>query len=555
MWQNATRLLGVGGKVRYPATGGVFEPLKNVSVDIYHITEDEGGFFSFLRLNSLPAITDLSGDFTFTDLPVQVKTKTVIPGGSPGTPIEIMEPSSLPDIVFLISGQAGTEFVEIYDERNMVDDGWFTANPDRVDVPLTGNPAIVIDIPDLISTTPVPDGRYFFLRIGRVTRDEITNVDVPAPALPGYMTSAAPSFFPGIVDAPFGGTLQIGGHFGDDIRLMGDNVYYRVYFSPYSGNPADPFVPALATQITDPLFNKKYILPTTPGDTGTWQTLPLGPFTAEVGGSPIQAYQRPPLYNPAVEYMPFPDLMAIWNSTAANNDLIILSIEVYEKTGEVLGVPQLTPITLVPTVNNYEFLPLRIDNRPPVPKIDSWETGLATFIPQSIGTLDLMNSCGEMVVVVGNPNGNECVVLGYDIEDGSGSYHRHLLYYRMRVAYSPRQFGVVPLETQVVLKGQGSDPTFDIGGTKNDIDWNYNPAVDPLHSNILNYSSVLVPKTLDGWPPEPAGDTYSGKRCLQYAVEVSLGCGVRTINGWSRLFGHRHSARHIIIGIPEEGEK
>ncbi len=548
MWQNATKLLSVGGKVRYPATGGVFEPLKNVSVDIYRVMEDGDGFFSYLRLNSLPAITDLSGDFTFTDLPVQVKTRTVIPGGSPGTPIEITEPTSLPDIVFLISGQAGTEYVEIYDERNMVDDGWFSANPGRVDVPLTGSPAIVVDIPDLISTTPVPDDQFYFLRVGRVTRDEITNVDVSAPALPGYMTSAVPSFFPGIVDAPFGGTLQIGGHFGNNIRLKGEDIYYRLYFSPYSGNPANPFVQALATQITDPLFNKKYILPTSPGDTGTWQTLPLGPFTAEVSGSPIQVYQRTPLYDPAVEYMPFPDLMAIWNSAAANNDLVILSIEVYEKTGEVLGVPQLAPIALVPTVNQYEFLPLMIDNRPPVPKIDTWETGFATFSPQGVGALNPMSPCGEMGVAVGDINGNECMVLGYSVEDGSGSAaHPHLRYYRIRVEYSPRQVGVVPLETQVILKGQGSDPPFDLGGTKNDIDWNYNAAVDPLHSSILNYSSVLVPKALDGWPPEPAGDTYSGSQCLQYAAEVSLGCGVRTINGWNRLFGHRHSSRHIII--------
>ena len=552
MWKNATKLLSVGGKVRYPAPVGVFEPLKNVSVDIYHIIKDEGGFFSFLRLNFLPAITDLSGDFTFTDLPVQVKTKTVIPGESPGTPIEIIKPSSLPDIVFLISGQAGTEYVEIYDERNMVDDGWFTANPDRVAVPLTGSPVIVIDIPDLISTTPVPDDQFYFLRVGRVTRDEITNVDVPVPALPGYMTSSAPSFFPGIVDAPFGRTLQIGGHFGNNIRLKGEDIYYRLYFSPYSGNPANPFIPALATQITDPLFNKKYILPTSPGDTGTWQTLPLGPFTAEVSGSPIQVYQRPPVYNPAVEYMPFPDLMAIWNSTAANNDLVILSIEVYEKTGEISGIPQLTPIALAPTVNKYEFLPLMIDNRPPVPKIDTWETGFATFSPQGISPFPLptMSPCGEMEVAVGDPNGNECLVLGYGVEDGSGSAHPHLRYYKIRVEYSPRQVGVVPLETQVVLKGQGSDPTFNIGGTKNDIDWHYNSAVDPLYSNILKYSSVLVPKTLDGWPPEPAGDTHSGSQCPQYAAEVSLGCGVRTINGWSRLFGHRHSSRHIIIRKP-----
>ena len=143
--------------------------------------------------------------------------------------------------------------------------------------------------------------------------------------------------------------------------MMGENIYYRLYFSPYSEDPAAPFDPASATQITDPLFNKKYILPTSPGDTGTWQTLPLGPFTADLGGSSIQVYQRPPVYLPAVEYMPFPDLMAIWNSTVANNELVILAIEVYKKTGEVLGVPQLTPVTLVPTTPD-PLVPTTIDD-------------------------------------------------------------------------------------------------------------------------------------------------------------------------------------------------
>ncbi|MDJ0694906.1 hypothetical protein [Mastigocoleus sp. MO_188.B34] len=546
MWKNATKLFSVGGKVKYPTSGGVFEPLQGVSVDIYRVIPEEGGFLSFLRLNSLPAITNSSGDFTFTDLPVEVQTEMATPAGSPGTPIEIVQPTSLPDIVFLISGQGGTEYVEIYDERNMVDEAWSAANPIRVDVPLTGSPVLTVDIPELSPTASVSDDQFYFLRVGRVTRDEITNVSDPDP---GYMTSAASSFFSGIVDAPFGGTLHIGGHFGNNIRLQGDNIYYRLYFSPYSGNPAAPFDLTSATQITNVLDNKKYIFPTSAGDPGRWEKLSLGPFTAQVvGGSSIQVYRRPPLYNPAVEYMPFPDLIVKWDSTAADNDLVILAIEVYKKTGEVGGIPQLTPIALVPTVNKYEFLPLRIDNRPPVPKINSWETSFATFSPQSIGSLTT-NECGEMEVEVGDLNGNECMVLGYSIEDGSGSAHRHLSYYRIRVEYSPRQpIGViVPSTAQVRLKGQESDPTFHAGVGKKDIDWNYDPTSDPVHSNIWNYSSVLVPQTLDGWPPEPAGDTYGGVQCLQYAAEVSLGCGVRTINGWSRLFGHRHTSRHIII--------
>lgn len=550
MWKNALRPLSVSGKVRYPVPGVGLSSLPNVSVDIFRVFEDADGFFSFLRLNTLSAITNASGDFTFTDIPVEVKTKSVIPGGYPGLPIEIIQPSSLPDIVFFISGHAGTEYVGVYDERSMMDDEWFSAHPDRKTVPLTGTSSLIIDIPELSSTTIVPDDQFYFLRVGRVTRDEITDVitNVVDPDA-GYMTSGTDSFYPGVVDAPFGGTLQIGGHFGKNIRLKGENIYYRLFFSPYSGDHDNPSLPpASASQITDPLFNRKYVLPTPVLPAGSWKTIALGPFDATVAGSSIQAYRMPPLYDPAVEYMPFPDLMAIWNSTAALNDLVIISIEVYEKTGEHLGVPQLTQITLVPTVNNYEFLPLRIDNRPPVPKITSWQTGYATFSPQGIGPLSDMTPCGEMTVSNGGSSGNECLVLGYGIEGDSGIAHPHLNYYSIGVLYSPRQSGVVPLEAQVPLKGQGGDPTFDAGVGKNDIDWDYS-AVTPPVSNILGYSSVLVPHVPNGWPPEIAGDTYSGKQCPQYAAAVSLRCGVRTIDGWGRLFGQHYSSRHIIIKL------
>ena len=96
--------------------------------------------------------------------------------------------------------------------------------------------------------------------------------------------------------------------------------------------------------------------------------------------------------------------------------------------------------------------------------------------------MNSMSPCGEMVVAVGDPNGNECMVLGYGVEDGSGSVHPHLNYYSIRVEYSPRQVGVVPLETQVILKGQGSVPAFDLltdcryVNRYNDIDWDYNSA-------------------------------------------------------------------------------
>lgn len=542
MWTTATRQLTFSGTVRRPDPGGVYRPLPGAAVDVCRIQVDQYGDYSFERLNSLPGMTDLPGNFSFTDLPVQVRVRTMIPGSPPGLPVEIVEPASLPTLAFFISTQVGEEFIEVFDERLIVDDDWVSTHTDRQNVPLTGSSPIAVDIPELVGAPAVPGNQFHFLRVGRVTRDEIDEVTDPKP---GYMNSATPSFIPGIVDAPFGGTLQIGGHFGPNLMNLGDDLYYRLWFSPYSGNPVSPFDPASKTQMLDSLFNKKYILPTSPGDKGTWQTMNLGPFTAHdtSTGTTVQVYQRPPKYMPAVEYYPFHDLMAIWKSTAASNELVIIAIEVYEKTGEVAGVAQLTPITLTASVNDH--IPLQIDNRRPVPKFNSWETGYATFTPaELLGSIAVMDPCGEMPVTPGHTDGNECLQVNYSVEDGSGNAHPHLRHYHLWVEYSPRQVAGAPLSANVKLRGQGSNPAFGLGLGKNDINGSYTAATPPVYS-VFNYESVLVPQDLDGWPPEPNGDPPSP--CTQYAAEVSLGCSVRTINGWGRIFSHRHASRHIII--------
>lgn len=551
MWTKAIRTLNFNGTVRFPVPGsvGTFNALPGVAVDVYGIYKDTDGDYKFERLNSLPVLTDLSGNFSFTGVPVPVNVRILGSYTPPGTPTEIVEPDSLPTITFLVSAQSesGDEFIEVFDERLMVDDAWITAHPDRQKVPLTGSPAITVDIADLGPSAAVPGNQFHFLRVGRVTRDEIDEV---TDAKPGYMNSATSSFFPGIVDAPFGGTLQVGGHFGPNLMNMGEDIYYRLWFSPYSGNPAAPFDATSRTQVLDPLFNKRYILPISPGDKGTWQTMNLGPFSAQVSGTTVQVYQRPPEYDPTVEYYPFHDLMAIWKSTAALNDLTIVAIEVYEKTGEVAGVPQLTPITLTTSVN--ELLPLQIDNRAPKPVFNLWETGYATFTPsETLTGTATMDPCGEVPVTPGHTDGNECLHVGYSVEDGSGNPHPHLNNYNLWMEYSPRQVTGAPLSALVKLRGKGSNPTFGLGlvfppGPQKDIEGSYSPALSgaPVYE-VFNYESVLVPQELDGWPPEPNGDPPSP--CTQYAVEVTLGCSVRTIDGWSRLFGHPHASRHIII--------
>ncbi|HDL53683.1 MAG TPA: hypothetical protein ENH32_06875 [Proteobacteria bacterium] len=595
MWTTAIRQFSFNGSVMVAiGSGSPPLPLKGVLVDVYRFSFDGDGEARFERLNQAAARTSITGDFAFSDLSVPVEVQTVIPGSPPYIPVEVTNPNSLPNLAFRISVEAevlttgtseGTQFVDIYDEREIIDQGWVTSHPERMKVLLTGGPSIPVLIPEgneeatilagiVFPAAAVPGKEFHFLRVGRTIRQEIGELGDARPEYvgkAGYMTSSnrwtvtppEPSFFPNIIDAPFGRTLQIGGHFGADFLTppLSDNLYYTVSSWEYSGDPANPFDRSHLTsevQFLNPLFNKRYILPTPVLPKGKWETLNLGPFDSTITaveaphdpglvGTSVKVYKRPGLPDLATEYWPFWDLMAIWNSTAAPDGLVILTMEVYEKTGGTDTNPELKKLAMTSSINDH--LPLHIDNRRPVPKLFDWRTGFATFSPESVGAIASLGSCGEMPVTPGQVNSNECILVRYGVEDGAGSAHSHLNRYSLWVEFTPRQVAGAPLSARVTLKGEGNNPAnppFGLGLGYNDINGNYSATLptSPVYS-VQNFESVLVPNNEDGWPPEPMGDPPSP--CVQYAAEVSLGCSVRTVNGWSGLFGYRHISRHIII--------
>jgi len=570
-------------------------PLKMVLVDIYRFSVNEYGEGQFVRLNQAAARTSVTGDFAFTNLSVPVEVQMVIPGSPPYTPVEIINTNSLPNLVFRISIEAevltgivsqGTQFVDLYDEREVVNKDWISSHSERVHVDLVGSPSIQVLIPEgneeatlvagiSIPAPVIPGKEFHFLRVGRAIRQEIGELGDPRPEYvgkPGYMTSSnrwtvtpsEPSFFPDQTDAPFGGALHIGGHFGADFLTppLSNNLYYTVSFSKYSGDPDLAFDPTQLTdtvQILDPLFNKKYILPDPPSlPQGKWKTLNLGPFNGTITavepphdpglvGTSVKVYKRPGLPDLLTEYWPFWDLIVLWNSTAASNDLIVLTLEVYEKTGGTDTNPELKKRAMTSSINDH--LSLHIDNRHPVPKLWDWRTGFATFSPETVSSIAPFDPCGEMPVTPGQVNQNECILVKYSVENDTGNAHPHLRHYTLWVEFTPKQVVGAPLSKTVELRGQGSDPTnppFGLALGYKDINGIYSSTSPsaPIFS-VHNFESVLVPRFDDGWPPEPMGDPPSP--CVQYAVEVSLGCSVRTVNGWGPLFGHRHISRHIII--------
>jgi hypothetical protein len=270
----------------------------------------------------------------------------------------------------------------------------------------------------------------------------------------------------------------------------------------------------------------------------------LGPFDgqitavedpAEAGliGTSVKVYKRPP--EPlASEYWPFWDLLAIWNSSAAPNDLIVLTIEIYEKTAETATGLEFKKRVLTSSVNDH--LPLLIDNRPPALKLVSLETGMAQYTPtESVSSILPFDPCGEMPVTPGQVGQNECIVAEYSVEDGAGNAHPHLKHYRMSVRYTPRG--------GLSAKAVSLRPTF---AGYEAISGAYSSTLPtaPVYS-VMNYESVLVPSVDDGWPPEPQGDPPSP--CRAYAAAVTLSCSLRTVNGWARVFGTPRVERFIII--------
>ncbi len=591
MWTTTTKQISFNGNLKV-SVGGSQVALQGVLIDAYRVWS-VGGVFQSQLLSQIAARTDTNGDFSFTNMTVPVQTQMVVPATPPYTPIEITNPTSLPTLAFRVSVEAsvlvpgsppqGNQFLEVYDERPAVDAAWVAAHPDRVNVPLSGGATINVLIPEgdpeataLAGLPPaassVPGKEFHFLRIGRAIRDEVGEIGDPRPDFTnraGYMTSTnvqtppSPSFFPGILDAPFGGQLQIGGQFGSDFLApsLVNDIYYTVSFWDYTGSLSSPFNGTLLTnerQVQDPLFNKKYLLPTAAHPSGQWQTLNLGPFNgtitavesahpATLVGTGVKVYKRPPLPDLTTEYWPFWDLIVIWNSGAAPNNLVVMTLEAYQRPPGAAGGtdtnPNLTKLNMDPSVNAH--LPLHIDNRPPDLKLFDWRTGVARFAPfNDVVAPAGFDPCGHLPVTVGQTDRNECILVKYSVEDGAGGAHPHVLSYGLGVEYTPRQTAGAPLSANVGLL-----PSFTSGGLYQGISGQYAASFPtaPVY-NVMNYESVLVPSAHDGWPPEPNGDTFSGgTQCTQYAVEIGITCSVRTVDGWNRLFGSPSLSRHIIV--------
>lgn len=557
--------MSFSGSVMVDIDGG--KPLQGCWVEVYRFSK--GDEVLFVPLTKVRARTDKFGKFNFEKIPVLVEVRTLIHNYPPYDTYEVTRKKSLPNLVFRISFDptgSSTIFEEIYDERGVIKNlsnedygSWKISHWERFNVDLSGmstevlipkDNAVAVQLGEALDSS-APAQQFHFLRVGRVTRDEIGEM---GSSKPGYMNSSATSFFKGVVDAPFGGTLNIGGAFGglkdeNSIDIPIEKIYYTV--SVYKKDPIT-LLPG-TEQIIDRLINKRYIY--AKGENpGKWETLDLGPFDGSLEGNPKKVHKLPPPRNDSVEYWPFHDLIVLWNS-ADSDGQCVLSIEAYERIGGSDANPQLKKIILNPQKNDH--LLLEIDNHPPVPKLlpfndnpaetaRKFSVAYARYLnlpagasQQIVDVPTAMDVCNEMEVAPAYPDGNKCILMRYSVEDGQGNPHKHLSEYRLYAEFTPK-----------AVKGGNGDsipvallPAF---AGYEPISGEYSPTTPPIMM-VNDFRSVVVPAAEDGWPPQKGDTAALPDVCRQYAVEVGLSCSVRTIDGWGGIFGTPHVSRHIII--------
>jgi len=297
-------------------------------VKVYEIDKVTAGYKSDFLTEGL---TDLNGIFntTFT------------------WPYDISIPGNRPDIIFKVIQKIDGVDKVIYNENPATQTRWNIGDI----------LSVTLEAEDCISIIPTPSGRpydtlFVFTRVGVIGVNNIHTIGVGAS---GYAYPDIAPAAPNSRDAnsPFGSTLDIAGWFGQ----FTDTVRYKIQYSSDG---------VTFTDISDPLYNSYYEFDPSGGD---WITVFMGPFPE---GGQTNVYKMPYIEKPGQPWI-FPDLIAKWDTTKVLDGLYTLRIQGF-KWNDV------SHTTLVPSVAlliapSYGTLKLRIDNSPPVSKINA-ETGI-----------------------------------------------------------------------------------------------------------------------------------------------------------------------------------
>jgi hypothetical protein len=291
-------------------------------VKVYEVDKVPAGYKADLLVEGF---TDLSGEFNL----------------SFAWPYDISVAGNRPDIIFKATQKIdGTEKV-IYNENPASETRWNIGDILSVTLEAEG----------CLSIAPTPSGRpydilFVFTRIGVIG---VNNIHTVGAGATGYAYPDIDPAAPNSRDAnsPFGLTLDVAGWFGQ----FTDTTRYKIQYSSDGVHFAD---------IADPLYNSYYEFD--PGG-GNWITAAMGPFTE---GGQINVYKMPYVENPGQPWI-FPDLIAKWDTTKVTDGLYTLKIQGFKWNASGTALEPSSALLIDPS---YGTLKLRVDNSPPVSKIN-----------------------------------------------------------------------------------------------------------------------------------------------------------------------------------------
>jgi hypothetical protein len=402
---------------------------------------------------------------------------------------------------------------------------------------------------------------FAFLGIGRAASDEIGKIGDERPEFrgkSGYLRSSdtwkTPRFslLSEILDAPFAYSFEIYGAFGGELETA-DGLYYSITYSQYTGSIDEPFDPSKIVD-TKPLRVNSYALYWeyfTPGKTdGKWKSESLGTLWGTVEGKRTLVCRRRLPRPVEVESWPTQTRLCDLYSQLLPNGLCVIGIEVYKKIGGTNEAPELSKVPLERTENSWMCLmidnfaeSLRFDKCYPDDPSSYQKLQVAPCkflgVPETIGTPLDIDDCNEVVVSQGQLDGNEGILMQFSYFDlKNQQILKHARDYIITVEFTPRSTNQSADLIRIPLKERfaGLEPIKQ--------EYKYIIGPDPVWK-LERVKCVLIPKMLDGWPPEK-GDPNSNP-CSQYGVAIRIRARSRITNGWGYCGLECYTTRYIVL--------
>lgn len=399
---------------------------------------------------------------------------------------------SWPNMIFHITQIIGGQKMQIYGEDEL------DARPYAMwDVPSRTLTVTLITEEGITNdeiTIPFPPGcDFLFHGIGVVQPHSLTN---------GYATTTAADGFAGLMDSPFGATLDVNGQF--DVTLATPPKYYRVLYAPWNGGAApsaSEFQPILHESWTVSRFNDA---------THNWDPEVIEAKSDVIPG--IRVYEIPDYLDITLTGK---TRLISWTTTRQDNGIsrypdgkYDLLIEAYDASGN--------PVALNAADPDLNRLTVMIDN--------SWPEALLRVIK----TFDILRTDEMMPYTPVCPVFSKAagaLPVTFDATDENG----HLLYYVVSFITGHNVY-IDQVSCSYVGKTGVNEDFIRI--------W--------YHKGTLVSTTILPARPPGGFEGETITWDITDPDVVKCAYQIRLGVADRTINGYGYIH-YAEDTMHISI--------